>query len=378
MVDDFLRQGRDPCTNISTAFELALTFIITRVKKPAFIMHRALNVVQECLAVRSHPKPWTSQRFISTNTAIHRGIRKSRDGPGTRYQGHRNEAFQSEHGPPRERLRRPNHQQRQDVEDMEESARMNVDRMSAKKRNYLQGGSRERMEFSRRGSSDRNTRRPSVRESTGRDFSRRAGGYESTRPPTSTSFASDRGHRADLRDSSRRTSSFPDRSMRQESTELNDESFEREPHKVSRETSSRQRSYRLGDDDTPEDARISDRPRGGASRGREFEHFSRHDEGESFERKSKDPLSIPYTTPASEFLYGTSVITAALKSSRRKLYKLYIYDGQNREVQAQDASIRKLAFAKGVTVHRVQRDWLRFMDKMSNGRPHNVISSKNL
>ena len=86
---------------------------------------------------------------------------------------------------------------------------------------------------------------------------------------------------------------------------------------------------------------------------------------------SKVPLSVPYTTPASEFLYGTSVIMAALLSSRRKLYKLYIYSGDNREVYDRDKRIRELALKRGVVVDRVKGDWLRLMDKMSTGRPHN-------
>jgi len=90
------------------------------------------------------------------------------------------------------------------------------------------------------------------------------------------------------------------------------------------------------------------------------------------EEKSDVPLTMPYTTPASEFLYGTSVIVAALKSSRRKLYKLYMYDGENREVREQDTEVRKLALDRDVPVERVKRQWLRLMDKMSGGRPHNV------
>lgn len=87
--------------------------------------------------------------------------------------------------------------------------------------------------------------------------------------------------------------------------------------------------------------------------------------------KVRAPLSIPYTTPASEFLYGTSVVTAALKSDRRKLYKLYLYNGENRENVSQNMGIRKLALSRGVEVSKVQGDWLRMMDKMSAGRPHN-------
>lgn len=93
--------------------------------------------------------------------------------------------------------------------------------------------------------------------------------------------------------------------------------------------------------------------------------------GSDAPRKRNTPLSIPYTTPASEFLYGTSVVIAALKSSRRKLYKLYMYDGDHREAQIMDSTVRKLALAREVEVFRVKSDWLPLMDKMSAGRPHN-------
>ncbi|MCJ1273943.1 hypothetical protein MMC21_001736 [Puttea exsequens] len=89
------------------------------------------------------------------------------------------------------------------------------------------------------------------------------------------------------------------------------------------------------------------------------------------ELKSDAPISMPYTTSASEFLYGTSTVTAALLAGRRKLYKLYIYDGDKREAQEQDNRIRRLAFQRDLIVQRVKGDWLRVMDKMSMGRPHN-------
>ncbi len=108
---------------------------------------------------------------------------------------------------------------------------------------------------------------------------------------------------------------------------------------------------------------------------RTFEGYGRdatQNNGEqSPSRDSNIPLSIPYTTPASEFLYGTSAITAALLSSRRKLYKLYIYAGDNREVLQQDNKIRELALERGVVVERVKEDWLGLMYKMSERRPHN-------
>ncbi|KAL8675385.1 MAG: hypothetical protein Q9168_000216 [Polycauliona sp. 1 TL-2023] len=88
-------------------------------------------------------------------------------------------------------------------------------------------------------------------------------------------------------------------------------------------------------------------------------------------KKSNAPLAIPYTTPASEFLYGHSVVTLALKSSRRTFYRLYLYDGDSAEVRGQDKQVRKLALAANVEVTRVGNDWIKLMDKMSGGRPHN-------
>lgn len=96
---------------------------------------------------------------------------------------------------------------------------------------------------------------------------------------------------------------------------------------------------------------------------------------ERVRRKTNAPLAIPYTTPASEFLYGHSVVTAALKSSRRTFYKLYLYDGDAAEVRGQDKQVRKLALAANLEVTRVGNDWIKLMDKMSGGRPHNVYST---
>jgi 21S rRNA (GM2251-2'-O)-methyltransferase len=88
----------------------------------------------------------------------------------------------------------------------------------------------------------------------------------------------------------------------------------------------------------------------------------------------KLPVSIPYTTPASEFLYGTSVVEAALRSQRvprRKLYKLYIYNGENRKAGERDDQLERLARKTGVEVVRVGNEGLRLMEKLSSGRPHN-------
>ncbi|CAK7564946.1 MAG: hypothetical protein SEPTF4163_002852 [Sporothrix epigloea] len=87
------------------------------------------------------------------------------------------------------------------------------------------------------------------------------------------------------------------------------------------------------------------------------------------------PLTIPYTTAASQFLYGRSVVEAALRSARRRLYKLYIYNGANSNSALQDQQkghlIERLATRRGITVQQVDERWQRLLDKMSKGRPHN-------
>lgn len=82
------------------------------------------------------------------------------------------------------------------------------------------------------------------------------------------------------------------------------------------------------------------------------------------------PESLPYTTAASEFLYGYSTVLAALKANRRKLYKLYIHDrGLNHEGLGALVARAKVA---QLSVHEVGDEYLRPMDKASSGRPHNV------
>jgi predicted rRNA methylase len=85
----------------------------------------------------------------------------------------------------------------------------------------------------------------------------------------------------------------------------------------------------------------------------------------------KVPDMIPYTTPASEFIYGTSAVEAALRCSRRQLYKLYIYQAAEEELSAGKVTIRKLALSKNIGVKMAFAGWDRLMDKMSAGRPHN-------
>ncbi|KAL2857912.1 hypothetical protein BJY01DRAFT_201492 [Aspergillus pseudoustus] len=85
----------------------------------------------------------------------------------------------------------------------------------------------------------------------------------------------------------------------------------------------------------------------------------------------KVPDTIPYTTPASEFIYGTAAVEAALRCSRRQLYKLYIYQAADEELSVAKVTLRKLAFSKNVKVKMAFAEWDRLLDKMSAGRPHN-------
>ncbi|KAK2783061.1 hypothetical protein FQN53_009365 [Emmonsiellopsis sp. PD_33] len=92
------------------------------------------------------------------------------------------------------------------------------------------------------------------------------------------------------------------------------------------------------------------------------------------------PSTIPYTTAASEFIYGTSAVMAALRCGRRKLYKLYIYEGGDKvsarlgrksSKQPMLDSISKFGLTSGVHVKHVSGNWDSLLARMSEGRPHN-------
>ena len=91
-------------------------------------------------------------------------------------------------------------------------------------------------------------------------------------------------------------------------------------------------------------------------------------------RHSKPPITVPYTTAASQFLYGTSAVVAALKAQRRKAYTLYLLPGSDGTVEEkrETETVRKLALTAGAKVKVVTDEWLPTLDKMCAGRPHNV------
>lgn len=92
---------------------------------------------------------------------------------------------------------------------------------------------------------------------------------------------------------------------------------------------------------------------------------------ERIRKHVKPPTSIPYTTPASEFIYGTSAVEAALRCTRRKLYKLYIYQAEGEQLSLEKSLVRKLALTKNIMVKMAHAEWSQVLDKMSAGRPHN-------
>lgn len=90
-------------------------------------------------------------------------------------------------------------------------------------------------------------------------------------------------------------------------------------------------------------------------------------------RRNDGPVSIPYATAASQFLYGTSAVEAALRAGRRKMYKLYIYKGKGRSTRAaeKDRILGDLARDQGIRVEYLEEASLPMLNKMSESRPHN-------
>ncbi|KAL4989876.1 Alpha/beta knot methyltransferase [Aspergillus falconensis] len=108
-------------------------------------------------------------------------------------------------------------------------------------------------------------------------------------------------------------------------------------------------------------------------RSRRIEHHKSTEENpERVKQHVWVPPTIPYTTSASEFIYGTTAVEAALRCSKRQLYKLYLYQAAGEEELSVDKRVlRKLALSKNVKVKLAFGEWNRLLDKMSAGRPHN-------
>jgi tRNA G18 (ribose-2'-O)-methylase SpoU len=87
------------------------------------------------------------------------------------------------------------------------------------------------------------------------------------------------------------------------------------------------------------------------------------------------PASVPFTTAASTFLYGTFSVQEAIRAGRRTLYTLYIFRGQSTETPTTPESyhlISKLALSRGCTIKEIcGESWSRLLNKMTASRPHN-------
>ncbi|KAI5207812.1 hypothetical protein E4T39_01748 [Aureobasidium subglaciale] len=110
----------------------------------------------------------------------------------------------------------------------------------------------------------------------------------------------------------------------------------------------------------PRDRRDRDRD------SRSSPRFSRDD------RDRDDYISIPYTTAASEFLYGYNVVIAALRAKRRKIYRLYIHQRALSSPQTKRDMLTLCKHAK-IPFTEVDDHFLPKMDKMAQGRPHNGV-----
>lgn len=84
--------------------------------------------------------------------------------------------------------------------------------------------------------------------------------------------------------------------------------------------------------------------------------------------RDRAPDSLPYTTAASEFIYGYSSVLAAIRANRRQYYKLYVNSrGLNRDIllaRAKASNLRQITLEVGDQYDRA-------FDKASSGRPHN-------
>ncbi|KAG6041714.1 hypothetical protein E4U41_002797 [Claviceps citrina] len=82
-------------------------------------------------------------------------------------------------------------------------------------------------------------------------------------------------------------------------------------------------------------------------------------------------MTVTYTTAASQFLYGKSVVKAALEQRRRQAYNFYIQSREHGRYSRDDVAILIMAKLRGVPITKVPIKDQRLMDTMSKGRPHN-------
>jgi 21S rRNA (GM2251-2'-O)-methyltransferase len=149
------------------------------------------------------------------------------------------------------------------------------------------------------------------------------------------------------------------------------------PERFSRPDSASPSTFRTRDttEDRPRESRFTHRPDSKGAR-REGERNGREDTDASSSDAAaqkpfvRGPESLPYSTAASEFIYGHSSVLAAIKANRRKFYNLYVHSrGAGR-----DGLMSKIRAHKLFSItQEVGDEYMRALDKASSGRPHNGV-----
>ncbi|OTA26896.1 hypothetical protein BTJ68_12462 [Hortaea werneckii EXF-2000] len=86
------------------------------------------------------------------------------------------------------------------------------------------------------------------------------------------------------------------------------------------------------------------------------------------------PLSIPYSTAASEFLYGSNVVLAALRAKRRRIHHLYVSRGAQDRSSESAGTIRNIFDLARRNEVPIEADAsIKLLDKISGDRPHNGV-----
>ena len=209
---------------------------------------------------------------------------------------------------------------------------------------------------------DQDRERPSYEQSSGGDKPRRFSDREE-RPSRFADRSGGREGRSEQRDAPRRSredieeGDKPQRRAGWTSDRSGRPDERRSPRTFDRDDRRSPRNDR--DSRTSQD----DRPR----RSRDDDRSDRNIPSRASPR-DRAPDSLPYTTAASEFIYGYSSVLAAIRANRRQMYKLYVNSrGLNRDIL--------LARAKASNLRQITREvgdsYDRAFDKASSGRPHN-------
>ncbi|KAI5296306.1 hypothetical protein KEM52_004286 [Ascosphaera acerosa] len=93
------------------------------------------------------------------------------------------------------------------------------------------------------------------------------------------------------------------------------------------------------------------------------------------------PRRIIYSSPGTEFIYGSSAVLAALRCDRRRFYKLYIYQPDGAYSHTDDVerrvsilrAIQKQGLRRNAEVVEVSGNWMQYLTRLSGGRPHNGV-----